>query len=55
MRLFALSDVHVDYEANAEWIRGISASDCRDDVLILAGDVAHTLCAALNPPLAKFG
>jgi predicted phosphodiesterase len=43
MRLFALSDVHVDYKVNAEWIAGISATDYRDDILILAGDVAHTL------------
>jgi predicted phosphodiesterase len=43
MRLFALSDVHVDYKVNAEWIAGISATDYRDDLLILAGDVAQSL------------
>jgi len=43
MRLFALSDLHVDYQVNAEWIASISAADYRDDVLIVAGDVAHTL------------
>lgn len=41
MRVFALSDIHVDYEANANWVRGLSQQDYRDDVLILAGDITH--------------
>lgn len=40
MRVFALSDLHVDYEANARWIAGLSAWDYTDDALILAGDVS---------------
>jgi predicted phosphodiesterase len=43
MRVFALSDIHVDFAFNARWIRQISRLDYRDDVLILAGDVAHKL------------
>jgi predicted phosphodiesterase len=43
MRLFALSDIHVDYQANAEWVRNLSKYDYRDDLLILAGDVTHDL------------
>jgi predicted phosphodiesterase len=43
MRIFALSDVHVDHAANASWIRELSAYDYRDDLLILAGDVADRL------------
>jgi predicted phosphodiesterase len=43
MRVFALSDVHIDYDINAEWVAGLSSADYRDDVLILAGDVANTL------------
>ncbi|HKO55149.1 MAG TPA: metallophosphoesterase [Thermoanaerobaculia bacterium] len=39
MRLFALSDIHVDYDANAKWVGGLSTADYQDDVLILAGDV----------------
>jgi predicted phosphodiesterase len=39
MRIFALSDIHVDYAANAQWIANLSATDYRNDVLILAGDV----------------
>ena len=43
MRIFALSDLHVDYDANARWVADLSALDYRDDVLILAGDVTDTL------------
>jgi predicted phosphodiesterase len=43
MRVFAVSDVHVDYEVNAKWIASVSVTEYRDDVLILAGDVTDTL------------
>jgi len=43
MRIFALSDVHVDYHANAQWIENISTADYCDDLLILAGDITHSL------------
>jgi predicted phosphodiesterase len=43
MRIFALSDIHVDYEVNATWIANLSAVDYRDDILILAGDVTDSL------------
>ena len=39
MRVFALSDMHVDFEVNARWVAGLSAQDYKDDLLILAGDV----------------
>lgn len=41
MRIFALSDIHVDYEVNANWVRNLSQQDYRDDLLILAGDITH--------------
>jgi predicted phosphodiesterase len=40
MRVFALSDIHVDYDANAKWVGDLSIADYQDDVLILAGDVS---------------
>src|SRR5882672_3949732 len=43
MRVFALSDLHIDYQVNAKWVADISAFDYRDDVLILAGDVTDKL------------
>src|SRR5437879_1211653 len=43
MRVVAVSDIHIDYEENAKWFASISATDYRDDLLVLAGDVADTL------------
>jgi predicted phosphodiesterase len=43
MRVFALSDIHVDYNVNARWIAALSANEYRDDLLILAGDVSDSL------------
>src|SRR6266700_600127 len=42
MRVFAVSDVHIDYETNAKWIANLSIAEYQDDVLILAGDVTDT-------------
>ena len=39
MRVFALSDIHVDYPANMDWVLGLSEFDYQQDVLLLAGDV----------------
>ncbi|HXH38615.1 MAG TPA: metallophosphoesterase [Thermoanaerobaculia bacterium] len=41
MRVFALSDIHIDYAVNSKWIEGLSAVEYQNDVLILAGDVTH--------------
>ena len=56
MRLFALSDLHVDYEANFKWVRNLSRIDYRDDVLMVAGDVTHhqsQLAACLDTLVAR--
>ena len=42
MRVFALSDIHIDYDVNARWIANLSVAEYQDDVLILAGDVTDT-------------
>lgn len=39
MRVFALSDLHIDYSENANWVANLSITEYQDDVLILAGDV----------------
>jgi predicted phosphodiesterase len=41
MRVFALSDIHIDYDVNAKWIANLSIAEYQNDVLILAGDVSH--------------
>lgn len=43
MKVFALSDIHVDYSVNRKWMLSLSAWDYREDVLILAGDVTDNL------------
>lgn len=43
MRVFALSDIHVDYDVNARWVHALPQGEYRDDVLVLAGDVSDSL------------
>lgn len=42
-RVFAVSDIHVDFDVNVQWLRQLSRADYRNDILILAGDVTHKL------------
>jgi predicted phosphodiesterase len=41
--VFAVSDLHVDFDENARWLANLSEQDYRADVLILAGDIADSL------------
>lgn len=41
MRLFAISDIHIDYPSNAHWVEHLSDVDFRNDLLILAGDLTE--------------
>ncbi|NOX37784.1 MAG: hypothetical protein GXO78_09645 [Calditrichaeota bacterium] len=43
MRVWAISDLHVDHPPNWEWVRRLSQSDYREDVLIVAGDIGDDL------------
>lgn len=43
MKVFVVSDVHVDYQASRQWLLGLSAFDYKRDVLILAGDLTDDL------------
>jgi predicted phosphodiesterase len=38
MRVFLVSDVHVDYPPNKEWVQSIPLTEFRNDALIVAGD-----------------
>lgn len=58
MRIFTVSDLHVDFTENELWLKNISEADYQQDALILAGDVSHEfdeLKLALNILLEKFG
>lgn len=57
MRVFALSDIHVDFEPNARWVEALSNTDYQQDVLILAGDVSDSmerLSACLDAFVRRF-
>ena len=43
MRVYAVSDVHVDYAPNFAWVRALSKGCYQGDTLILAGDVTDDL------------
>ena len=42
-RIFAISDIHVDIPENLRLVESWSASEYRNDVLIVAGDVTDNL------------
>lgn len=39
MRVYAISDLHVDYPENLQWVESLAARQYQQDILILAGDV----------------
>ncbi|CAK7338645.1 unnamed protein product [Dovyalis caffra] len=41
-RVFVLSDLHTDYPENMKWVKSLSTKAYKNDVLLLAGDVAET-------------
>lgn len=43
MRVFAVSDIHVDYAENLAWILNLDGEQYANDVLILAGDVTDKM------------
>ncbi|PCI42375.1 MAG: metallophosphoesterase [Moraxellaceae bacterium] len=43
MKVYALSDIHVDYKENKRWLFSLSNPEYRNDVLILAGDLTDDL------------
>lgn len=43
MRIYALSDLHIDYVENRRWLSQLSAVDYQDDWLLLAGDISDRM------------
>lgn len=57
MRVYAVSDIHVDFAENMEWVRALPHAEHARDTLLLAGDVSHDLAkleSALATLAAKF-
>lgn len=42
LRVFVVSDLHTDYYENMAWVRGLSRERHKNNVLLVAGDVAET-------------
>ncbi|MES9865409.1 MAG: metallophosphoesterase [Candidatus Thiodiazotropha sp. LLP2] len=42
MRIFAISDIHIDFKENVRWLESLSNADYVDDALILAGDISDS-------------
>lgn len=43
MRVFVISDLHLDYDDNRRWLEGVSTSEYVTDALVLPGDLAERL------------
>ena len=43
MRVFAISDVHIDYQINMDFMLELSSQDFLDDALLIAGDVTSNI------------
>jgi predicted phosphodiesterase len=41
--VYAVSDIHVDYPQNLEWVLGLDCHEYQADVLLLAGDVSEDM------------
>ncbi len=40
MKIYAISEIHIDHKENMKWMLNLSKNDYKNDVLILAGDVS---------------
>lgn len=43
MRIYAISDLHLEYSENLYWLNQISKFDYQNDILIVAGDISDSL------------
>lgn len=43
MRIFTVSDIHIDYSENEKWLKNISKYDYIGDVLIIPGDISDDI------------
>ncbi len=48
MRIFAVSDLHIDYAENAKWLFGLPKNDYNNDILVLAGDISSNMQAVIK-------
>jgi hypothetical protein len=48
LRVFAISDIHIDYNENKKWLYDLSRSDYIEDILILAGDITSKMSSIIK-------
>lgn len=48
MRIFTVSDIHIDFDKNNRWLNNLSSIDYVDDLLILAGDISDATPRTVN-------
>jgi predicted phosphodiesterase len=48
MRIFTVSDIHIDFDQNNRWLNTLSNLDYLDDLLILAGDISDSTPRTTN-------
>ncbi|MBN2426445.1 MAG: metallophosphoesterase [Calditrichaceae bacterium] len=41
MKIYIISDLHLDYKANLEWLNHVLYRPYQGDILLLAGDISH--------------
>jgi predicted phosphodiesterase len=52
LRIFAVSDIHIDFIENRRWLYGLSNKEFINDILILAGDVTNKTLPLIHAFLA---
>lgn len=58
MRVFAISDLHLEYPVNKQWLQALPTTEYQSDALIVAGDVAEDFALlrwALQVLVKRFG
>ena len=53
MRVFTISDLHLDYPENTAWVQGLSSVDYKTDALIVSGDISDKM-AVIQKGLTYF-
>ncbi len=43
MRIYAISDIHIDYKVNRQWLNELSRQEYVNDILIIAGDITSDI------------
>ena len=43
MKVYAVSDLHVDHKDNLRWLHSLTPDDYGNDILLVAGDIADDL------------